>query len=164
MPANNLNVTIVGQALATNKSVKGISLDTTTLEAKEGTMLSPLEKTLSNCVLGSYIASAGASTAITQLSAFDPATMMGDMDPAVEIDKITTQMADIYTQITNSRTSLSEYDTYLDLIPLLTNGFAIVLIVMTAAGLILGFLNCKSCGSCLICCSSCLSIPCLLLS
>lgn len=53
IPANNLNVTIVAQALATNKSVKGISLDTSTLEIKEDQMLSPIEKTLSNCVLGS---------------------------------------------------------------------------------------------------------------
>jgi len=127
-------------------------------------MLSPIEKTLSNCVLGSYIASAGASQAVTQLSALDIKAMLGDMDPETQIDQVTTQMKGIYTQITNSRASLSEYETYLDLIPLIINIFAMVLIAMTLLGTICGFVNLKSCGSCLTCCSSCLSIPCLLLA
>lgn len=63
MPANTLNFSVIGDALANKKSVKGQALDTTTLKATKDQNLSPLEKTLTNCILGSYIASAGASIA-----------------------------------------------------------------------------------------------------
>jgi len=53
MPLNNLNLSIIGTALATNKSEIGVLLNTTTLEAAKFKSISPLEKTLSNCVLGS---------------------------------------------------------------------------------------------------------------
>lgn len=46
----------------------------------------------------------------------------------------------------------------------MVNAFAIVLIILTSVGLILGFINLKCLGSSFICCSMCLSVPCLLLS
>jgi len=53
MPANNVNFSIIGQALALNKTETGIALNTDTLAAVSGQPLSPIEKTVSNCVLGS---------------------------------------------------------------------------------------------------------------
>jgi len=53
MPANNVNFSIIGQALALNKTELGITLNTDTLATLSGQLISPIEKTLSNCVLGS---------------------------------------------------------------------------------------------------------------
>lgn len=53
MPANNLHFTMVGTALGTVKSETGIELNTATLEVNLNQPLTPIEKTLSNCVLGS---------------------------------------------------------------------------------------------------------------
>lgn len=108
MPANNLNLSVIGQALATEKSVKGYSLDTTTLKASANKDLSPLEKTLSNCVLGSYIASAGASMAVEVLSSINPAEMLGDMDPVAMAEEQEENLRGYYKSVTAARDSFSE--------------------------------------------------------
>lgn len=163
-PANNLNFTIIGQALATVKSEDGIALDTATLKASPGQKLSPIEKTLSNCILGSYIASAGADMAVTALSAIDPATMLGDMDPQTQLTDVITKMAGSYGSIQEARESFATYDQYLTLMPVIVNCFAIVLIILTSLGVVLGFINLTTIGSTLICWSTCLSGLCLVLS
>lgn len=92
MPTNNLNFSVIGSALATSKTVKGYALDTTTLKATADQNLSPLEKTKSNCVLGSYLASAGAALAVDTLGSIDPATMLGDLDPVTMLTDLETQL------------------------------------------------------------------------
>jgi len=91
MPANNLNFAVIGQALATGKSEKGYALDTTTLKAAANQDLSPLEKTLSNCVLGSYLASAGAQIAVTTLSSIDLAAMI---PPDLDVEELANEQID----------------------------------------------------------------------
>jgi len=107
-PLNNLNLSIIGTALATNKSEVGVLLNTTTLEAAKFKSISPLEKTLSNCVLGSYIASAGASIAAEQLVSLASLT---EMDPSEMIDGVIDQLSGIYTTVAGSREMISEYET-----------------------------------------------------
>lgn len=108
MPANNLNLSVIGQALATEKTLKGYSLDTTTLKASPDRDLSPLEKTLSNCVLGSYLASAGASMAVEVLGSLNPAEMLGDMDPVAMAEEQEESLRGYYKTITDARDSFSE--------------------------------------------------------
>jgi hypothetical protein len=108
MPANNLNYSVIMPALATSKTVKGHALDTTTLKATPDQDLSPLEKTKSNCVLGSMLASAGASMAVDTLSSIDPATMLGDMDPITMLTDLETQLKGYYTTILDAKDTVSE--------------------------------------------------------
>lgn len=107
MPVNNLNFTVNGMALATSKTETGVSLDQTTLKSSPGQQMSPMEKTLTNCVLGSYVASAGASTVYDTLGTIDPKTMMGDMDPAAEMDKVIDQLKTTYKGAIDGRKSFS---------------------------------------------------------
>lgn len=90
--------------------------------------------------------------------------MLAEMDPQTMVDDLIGQLEDLYTQITDAKTSVGDFEQYFNLVPVAVNVFAILLIAMTSVGLVLGFLNMTSLGSCLTCCSSCLSIPCLLLS
>lgn len=90
--------------------------------------------------------------------------MLGDMDPEAEMDKVIDQMKTSYQGIIDARVSFSEYDQYLSLLPVIVNGFSIVLILLTSVGVILGFINLTSLGSMFVCISTSLSGVCLLLS
>lgn len=164
MPLNNLNFSIIGQALATSATEIGISLNTTTLEATKGQNISPLEKTLSNCVLGSQIASVGASVAVDQLGAIDLNAMLGDMNPQEMIGTYVDMLKGFYSTVAGSKDMVAEYEIYFSLISVVVNSFAIFLIILTSVGLILGFVNLKCLGGTFICCSCCLSVPCMTLS
>jgi len=47
------------------------------------------------------------------LSTIDPKTMLGDMDPAAEMDKVIDQMKGTYKSVIDARKSFSTYDAYL---------------------------------------------------
>lgn len=90
--------------------------------------------------------------------------MLGDMDPEAEMDKVIDQMKTSYQGVIDARVSFSAYDQYLSLLPVIVNGFSIVLILLTSVGVILGFINLTSLGSMFVCISTSLSGVCLLLS
>lgn len=62
------------------------------------------------------------------------------------------------------RDTISAAESGLKYMPVAVNAFALILILLTALGVILGFINMMCLGSCLVCCSTCLSPFCLVLS
>lgn len=92
LPANNLNTSAILTPNSTTNSETGVLLNTNTLAIETGQMVSPLYKTMSNCVMGSMLASGSAKMAYDQLSAIDINAMLGGLDPVAQINTLITSM------------------------------------------------------------------------
>lgn len=107
---------------------------------------------------------AGAPMAYEALSAIDTSTMLGDMDPDQQITDVVDMLKEHYGTVRELRDTISSAESGLKFLPVAVNAFALILILLTAAGVILGFIGMMGCGSCLVCFSTCLSPFCLVLS